>query len=135
MAKFNSPIAVEKRERVPTYNMTQAQIDQIKREARREGMRAGTYAANAMYSVALLLALRDTFGFGNERLTRAFRAVQKLFDEIAADEIAYRDAAQALKDECGINLTIERPRGAPVDALDMFHQMELAKTGYRVKLR
>ena len=129
MARFESPIKVE-RAKTPTYNMTQAQIDQIEREAHREGLRAGTYACNAMYSVALLLALRDTFGFGSERLTRAFRAVQKLFDEIA-----YRDAAQALRDECGINLTIERPKGAPVDALSMFHQMELAKAGYRVKLR
>ena len=134
MARFESPIKVE-RAKTPTYNMTQAQIDQIEREAHREGLRAGTYACNAMYSVALLLALRDTFGFGSERLTRAFRAVQKLFDEIASDEIAYRDAAQALRDECGINLTIERPMGAPVDALSMFHQMELAKAGYRVKLR
>lgn len=134
MARFESPIKVE-RVKTPTYNMTQGQIDEIRREAHRDGLRAGTYAANAMYSVALLLALRDTFGFGSERLTRAFRAVQKLFDEIASDEIAYRDAAQALRDECGINLTIERPKGAPVDALSMFHQMELAKAGYRVKLR
>lgn len=135
MAKFENAITLPKKARTPTYNMTQEQLDALRREAHREGMRAGTYAANAMYSVSLLLALRDTFGFGSERLSRAFRAVQKLFDEIAADEIAYRDAAQALRDECGINLTIERPKGAPVDALDMFHQMELAKAGYRVKLR
>ena len=134
MAKFDSPISVPQK-KVATYNMTQEQIDQIKREAQREGLRAGTYAANAMYSVALLLALRDVFGFGSERLTRAFRAVQKLFDEIASDEVAYKDAAQALRDECHINLIIERPGKTPTDVLDMFYKMELAKAGYRVKLR
>jgi len=135
MAKFDSPISVPKRERVPTYNMTQAQIDAIKQETRRDGMRAGTYAANAMYSVALLLVLRDRLGYGQTRLARIFNAVQKIFDEIASDEVAYKDAAQALRDECHINLIIERPGKTPTDVLDMFYKMELAKAGYRVKLR
>lgn len=134
MARFESPIKVE-RAKTPTYNMTQAQIDALKQEARRDGMRAGTYACNAMYSTAMLLALHDMLGFGQKRLSDVFLQVQKLFDEIADGEIAYKDAAEALRDEVHINLVVERPGKAPVDALHMFYQMELAKAGYRVRMR
>lgn len=134
MPKFENAVT-PKKAKTPTWNMTQAQLDEIRQEARREGMRAGTYAANAMYSAALLLTLRDKLGFGRVRLARIFNAVQKLFDEIAADEVAYADAAQVLRDECGINLIIERPAAAPVDALDMFRRIEVAKAGYGVRLR
>lgn len=134
MPKFESPVTVPKK-KVPTYNMTDEQIRLLQQDARREGMKAGTYAANAMYSVAMLLVLRDQLGFGQKRLVRVFRAVQKLFDEIANDEVAYLDAAQVLHDECGINLTIERPSAAPVDAMDLFRKIEVAKSGYNIRIR
>lgn len=134
MPKFINALSVPKK-RVATYNLNQDQIEQIKQEARREGLRAGVYAANAMYSVSLLLVLRDKLGFGKIRLTRIFKAVQKFFEEVAADDVAYKDAAQTLEDECGICLMIERPGSTPVNALSMFRQMEVAKSGYKVKLR
>ena len=134
MGKYKNPIAPAKTKR-PTYNMTDEQLALYKQDARREGMRAGTYAANAMYSVALLLVLRDQLGFGQTRLARIFRAVQKLFDEIADDEVAYLDAARVLHDECGINLTIQKAGETPVDAMEMFRKMEIAKQGYRVRLK
>lgn len=134
MAKFDSPVTVP-RKKTKTYNMTDEQLAMMRQDAQREGMRAGTYVANAMYSVAMLLALRDKLGFGQRRLVRFFRDVQKLFDEIASDEVAYKDAAQVLLDECHINMTIERPNGAPVDALDLFRRIEVAKSGYAVRIR
>lgn len=134
MAKFDSPVTVPKPKK-KTYNMTDEQLQLMQQDAKREGLRAGTYAANAMYSIAMLLVLRDHLGFGQKRLTRVFRAVQKLFDEIAADELAYKDAAEALRDECGVNLIIERPQGTPVDAMNLFRKIEVAKAGYHVKIR
>lgn len=134
MPKFANTLSVPKK-RVATYNLNQDQIEQIKQEARREGLRAGVYAANAMYSVSLLLVLHDKLGFGKIRLTRIFKAVQKFFEEVAVDDVAYKDAAQTLEDECGISLMIERPGSTPVNALDMFRKMEAAKSGYKVRLR
>ena len=138
MAKFANPITVPKA-KTPTYNMTQAQLDEIRDQARREGMHGGTYAANAMYSAAMLLALRDELGFGQRRLARVFRKTQKLFDEIAEGILDYTDAAETLRQECGVNIIIERTRGSeslePVEAVDMFRRMKIAGKGYAVRLR
>ena len=139
MPKFNSPITLDKRDRVPTYNMTEAQLDQIRQEARREGLHAGTYAANAMYSIAMLMALRDELGFGQTRLTKVFRKTQKLFDEIADGTLDYQELAEQLREECGVNVIIERTRGseelAPVEAVDMFKKIRMAAKGYAVRMR
>ena len=134
MAKFDSPVTVPKPKK-KTYNMTDEQLSLMQQDAKREGLRAGTYAANAMYSIAMLLVLHDHLGFGQKRLTRVFRAVQELFDEFAADELAHKDAAEALRDECGVNLIIERPQGTPVDAMDLFRKIDAAMAGYHVKIR
>ena len=134
MAKFDSPVSVPKK-KVRTYNMTDEQLALMRQDAQRDGMRAGTYVANAMYSVAMLLVLRDKLGFGQKRLVRFFRDVQKLFDEIASDEVAYKDAAQVLLDECHINMVIDRPNGTPVDAMDLFRKIEVAKSGYNIRIR
>lgn len=138
MPKFASPIKVD-RPKTPTYNLTQAQIDEIKQQAHREGMHAGTYACNAMYSVAMLLVLHDLLGFGRKRLARVFRQVQKIFDEIADGILNYAELAETLRDEVGINVIIERSKGSealtPVEAVDMFRKMRVAQKGYGVRLR
>lgn len=133
MAKFKSPIQIDKPKTV-TYNLTVEQIEQIRHEGRKEGMRAGSYIANAMYSVAMLLALRDLLGFGRIRLSRIFKRVQQNFAWFVQDELAYSDGSKALLEECGINLVIERPNGTPVNAWDLFRECDLAKSGYNVKL-
>lgn len=139
MAKFENAITLPKKVKTPTYNMTQAQIDEIRQQAHREGMHGGTYTCNAMYSVAMLMALRDELGFGHERLARVFRKTQKIFDEIAEGILDYAELAETLREEAGINVIIERSKGSeaqsPVEAVDMFKKMRLAQKGYGVRLR
>ena len=133
MSKYANTLAARSAARVPTYNMTAEQLEQMREAARRDGLRAGIYACNAMYSVALLQALRDGLGFGKNRLKAAFERVQMLFGQIVAGEISYEDMAAALQDECGIRLTVERPEGTPVDAMELFAKMR--PKGYAVRIR
>lgn len=139
MAKFENAITLPKKVKTPTYNMSEAQIDEIRQQAHREGMHAGTYACNAMYSVAMLMALRDELGFGHVRLAKVFRRTQKLFDEIADGTLDYAELAETLREEAGINIIVERSKGSeaqsPVEAVDMFRKMRLAQKGYGVRLR
>lgn len=124
MSRFNNPLKIEKRERVPTYNMTQAQLDAVREEGFRAGISTGIYYANGMLSAAWLLQLRDTYGFGQRRLQRVFSRVQKLFSEIVEHRVAYSELAQVLMDECRINLVVERPDDVKTSALDLFAEME-----------
>lgn len=133
MSKYANTLAARSAARVPTYNMTAEQLEQMREAARRDGLRAGVYACNAMYSVALLQALRDGLGFGKTRLKAAFERVQMLFGQIVAGEISYEDMEAALQDECGIRLTVERPEGTPVDAMELFAKMR--PKGYAVRMR
>lgn len=135
MEKFENPLRVEKKQRVPTYNLTQEQIDHIREEARREGIPTAICVCNSMYSAAMLIALRDQFGFGKDRLTKAFRATQKLFEELMEGDIQYRDLSEVLRDECEINLVIERNGDAPVDVDTMFRSMQLKLNGKRMNIR
>lgn len=135
MPKFENPLRVEKKQRVPTYNLTQAQIDQIREDARREGIPTAIYVCNSMYSAAMLTALRDQFGFGKDRLAKAFRATQKLFEELYAGEIQYRDLSMVLQDECDINLVIERTGDSDIDVDSMFRSMQLKLDGKRLNMR
>lgn len=96
MSKYANTLAARSAARVPTYNMTAEQLEQMREAARRDGLRAGVYACNAMYSVALLQALRDGLGFGKNRLKAAFERVQMLFGQIVAGEISYEDMAAVL---------------------------------------
>ena len=135
MAKFENPLKVEKKQRVATYNLTQAQIDKIREDARREGIPTAIYVCNSMYSAALLTALRDEFGFGTERLKRTFQKTQKLFEELMEGRIRYADLSSVLREECGINLIIERENTAPVDVDTMFRSMQLKLDGKRMNIR
>lgn len=96
MPNYKNPLAAKKdKPKVKTYNFTAEQLEQMREAARRDGLRAGVYACNAMYSVALLQALRDGLGFGKNRLKAAFERVQMLFGQIVAGEISYEDMAAA----------------------------------------
>lgn len=133
MTKYKNALGVEKRQREPTYNLTAKQIDDIREAARREGLKAGMYACNAMFSVSMLQAMRDGLGFGQRRLKVVFERVQMLFNQIVAGELAYTDMAQVLRDECNINLIIEKPDGTPTDAMEMFERMR--PKGFAVRMR
>lgn len=127
MPDYKNPL-VPKKQKTPTYAMTDAAIEDIRRQARADGvdagMRRGVDMCNAIYSVVMLSALRDQLGFGQKRLARMFELVQKRFSEIAEHRIVYTDLAQMLLDECHINLTIESVNGGTKSALDFFEDIQ-----------
>ena len=73
-----------------------------------------------MYTAAMLTSLRECLGFGQRRLKYIHDQVQKNFAAIRDGEISYADIAQALMDECRINLVIERPDGLRRSAEELF---------------
>lgn len=123
-ANYTNPLAPKrKRERVATYNMTAEQLEQLTRDAQREGYTKAIYICNAMYTAAMLTSLRECLGFGQRRLKYIHDQVQKNFAAIRDGEISYSDIAQALMDECRINLVIERPDGVSKDIQEIFAAM------------
>lgn len=124
MSNYNNPLLPKaRRERVATYNMTAEQLEQLTRDAQREGYAAAIYICNAMYTAAMLTSLRECLGFGQRRLKYIHDHVQKNFAAIRDGEISYADIAQALMDECRINLIIERPDGVSKDIQEIFAAM------------
>lgn len=124
MGKFANPLAPAKREREPTYNLKAGQLHEMTKRGVLDGMAAGTYITNAMYSAAMLMVLHDTLGFGQTRLHRIHERVQKMFGEIMDHDIIYSDLVQTLHDECGVNLVIEKPDGVKQSAIDLFDELE-----------
>lgn len=120
-ASYNNPLLPKpKRERVATYNMTAEQLQQYQDAAQREGYTEAIYICNAMYTAAMLTSLRECLGFGQRRLKYIHDQVQKNFEALRDGEISYQDVAQALMDECRINLVIERPDGLRRSAEELF---------------
>lgn len=118
-AKYTNPLE-QKREHVATYNMTVDQIKAMEDAAQRRGYTEAIYICNAMYTAAMLTSLRECLGFGQRRLKYIHDQVQKNFAAIRNGEISYADIAQALMDECRINLVIERPDGLRRSAEELF---------------
>lgn len=123
-ASYNNPLLPKaRRERVATYNMTADQLKAMEDAAQRRGYTAAIYICNAMYTAAMLTSLRECLGFGQRRLKYIHDQVQKNFAAIRDGEISYADIAQALMDECRINLIIERPDGVSKDIQEIFAAM------------
>ena len=121
MPNYKNPLAAKKdKPKTKTYNFTAEQLRQYQDAAQREGYAAAIYICNAMYTAAMLTSLRECLGFGQRRLKYIHDQVQKNFAAIRDGEISYADIAQALMDECRINLIIERPDGVSNDIQDIF---------------
>lgn len=124
MPNYKNPLAAKKdKPKVKTYNFTAEQLRQYQDAAQREGYAAAIYICNAMYTAAMLTSLRECLGFGQRRLKYIHDQVQKNFAAIRDGEISYADIAQALMDECRINLIIERPDGVSMDIQEIFSAM------------
>lgn len=120
-ANYTNPLAPKReRERVATYNMTADQLKAMEDAAQRRGYTEAIYICNAMYTAAMLTSLRECLGFGQRRLKYIHDKVQKNFEALRDGEISYQDVAQALMDECRINLVIERPDGLRRSAEELF---------------
>ena len=121
MPNYKNPLVAKKdKPKVKTYNFTEEQLRQYQDAAQREGYAAAIYICNAMYTAAMLTSLRECLGFGQRRLKYIHDHVQKNFEALRDGEISYQDVAQALMDECRINLVIERPDGLRRSAEELF---------------
>jgi hypothetical protein len=124
MPKYTNPLAPEK-PKAKTYNMTAQQLDQLRAAARQEGIETTLSRCNAFWSIAALLALRDSEGFGQARLVRFFKRAQQTFLWICDGTLSYKDAYDAIRDECGIRLIAEGYNGEDdIDAGEWFAAVE-----------
>lgn len=120
-ASYNNPLLPKpKRERVATYNFTADQLKAMEDAAQMRGYTEAIYICNAMYTAAMLTSLRECLGFGQRRLKYIHDQVQKNFEALRDREISYQEVAQALMDECRINLVIEKPDGLRRSADELF---------------
>ena len=87
-----------------TYTLTQAQIDQMKKEVSMEA----TKKAFIMMMGFPLLTLRDKFGFGKERLNRFMDKMLDLYEAYEMDYVDLDDLNDTIMDETGVTLMKKR---------------------------
>ena len=91
-----------KKEKV--YTLTQAQIDQMKKEVSMEA----TKKAFIMMMGFPLLTLRDKFGFGKERLNRFMDKMLDLYEAYEMDYVDLDDLNDTIMKETGVTLIKKR---------------------------
>ena len=91
-----------KKEKV--YTLTQAQIDQMKKEVSMEA----TKKAFIMMMGFPLLTLRDKFGFGKERLNRFMEKMLDLYEAYEMDYVDLDDLNDTIMKETGVTLIKKR---------------------------
>ena len=91
-----------KKEKV--YTLTQAQIDQMKKEVSMEA----TKKAFIMMMGFPLLTLRDKFGFGKERLNRFMDKMMDLYEAYEMDYVDLADIDRTIMEETGVTLLKKR---------------------------
>ena len=125
---YNNPLAPKRdKPKTKTYNFTAEQLQEMEERAKMAGYTEAIYICNAMYTAAMLTSLRECLGFGQRRLKWIHDQVQKNFAALRDREISYLDVAQALMDECRINLIIERPDGLRRSADELFEAIAKAE--------
>jgi 3-dehydroquinate dehydratase len=87
-----------------TYTLTQAQIDQMKKEVSMEA----TKKAFIMMMGFPLLTLRDKFGFGKERLNRFMDKMLDLYEAYEMDYVDLDDLNDTIMKETGVTLIKKR---------------------------
>ena len=121
MSKFAMPESIKPSpQKTKTYIFTAESLAAHDDEVRRKTMPDATYVINAMYSIAMLLGVRDELGFGKDRLARIFTRIKNNFAAVVSGHVNYYDMAQMLRDECKINIVLERPDGVTVPADDIY---------------
>lgn len=89
-----------------TYTLTQAQIDQMKKEVSMEA----TKKAFLMMMGFPLLTLRDKFGFGKARLNRFMDKMLDLYEAYENDYVDLDDLNNTILEETGVTL-LEKRKG------------------------
>lgn len=134
MSKYNINSIKSNKPKVKTYVFNNLTLEAHDEEVRRETMPDAIYVATAMYTAAFLSALRDTYGFGGKRLSRIFHRTMDKFTAIATGYVNYYDLAQTLKEECNVNIIMEKPDGCTVPAEDIYKAVSGMKP-YKMRMR
>lgn len=87
-----------------TYTLTQAQIDQMKKEVSMEA----TKKAFLMMMGFPLLTLRDKFGFGKSRLNRFMSHMLDMYEAYEMDYVDLDDLNNTILEETGVTLLEKR---------------------------
>ena len=87
-----------------TYTLTQAQIDQMKKEVSMES----TKKAFLMMMGFPLLTLRDKFGFGKARLNRFMSHMLDMYEAYEMDYVDLDDLNNTILEETGVTLLEKR---------------------------
>lgn len=87
-----------------TYTLTQAQIDQMKKEVSMEA----TKKAFLMMMGFPLLTLRDKFGFGKARLNRFMSHMLDMYEAYEMDYVDLADLDRTILEETGVTLLEKR---------------------------
>ena len=87
-----------------TYTLTQAQIDQMKKEVSMEA----TKKAFLMMMGFPLLTLRDKFGFGKARLNRFMSHMLDMYEAYEMDYVDLDDLNNTILEETGVTLLEKR---------------------------
>ena len=87
-----------------TYTLTQAQIDQMKKEVSMEA----TKKAFLMMMGFPLLTLRDKFGFGTARLNKFMDKMLDLYEAYENDYVDLDDLNNTILEETGVTLLEKR---------------------------
>lgn len=80
------------------YTLTQAQIDEIKRDI---SIQSTKRAFHIMLAFPLM-AMRDEFGFGKKRLQRIIDRILETYDAYEEKYITLEDLHTAIEDETGV---------------------------------
>lgn len=135
MSKYNIPKTIApKKEKTRIYNFTRETLEEHDEQVRAATMPDAIYVCNAMYSAAFLLALRDELSFGARRMAKIFARVQSTFNAIMSGHLNYYDIAKQLREECKVNLVIEKPDGLTVQADDIYKAVSGIKS-WKVRIR
>lgn len=96
----------KKIKKVATYNYTYEQVENIKKQAYRQGFKDAIKQASLWSMLAPMMVLRDLFGFGGERLKKFYLALEDMYDSIEKGYLNLKDIAKTLREECKIDLEI-----------------------------
>ena len=94
------------KQKVRTYTLTDAQIQQIKTDAVREA----TSNAFTLLLGLPLITLHDKFGFGKVRLERFMDELLKQYESFDAGYITLNDLIETIKEETGVSIIQKKER-------------------------
>lgn len=90
----------DKEKQTKTYTLTQAQLDKLLDDAKKQASKR----AMLMVMAVPLVALRDTFGFGQQRLERYMEKFITIWECYEADYVSLEDLMTIIETETGLQI-------------------------------